>query len=157
MNKSDKTSIDYSIVAERNLFLEPLCELFCDKIFVFTPIDEKFLSSENKEDSNPSKIPGDFFGKSTANIKFAFNYMGLPINKNQKKPTGTNYIANEIYLKCTNDYVQKLREVLDTFPVDEIFEKISNPQNFIFLNENNAYVIEIDFTQGFGVLLKKNK
>ena len=69
-------------------------ELFCDIIIVFTPIDNEFLMNENKDVINPKIFSNRMFSKTTAKIKITLNYIGLPINKSENKPTTMKYIAN---------------------------------------------------------------
>ena len=138
------------------IILNPLNEIFCD-IIVFIAMDQKILLNENKDDNNPNNIPKDLLGKTTANIKFAFNYKDLPKSKNQIKPTRIKDIANETYLKCTNDYAQKLKVDSDSFPVDKVMELFWNPQNINFLNENSVFINDIDFTQNFSGLIDKEE
>ena len=85
INKSGIGYIDYMIGGDRNQNPEPLNELICDIIFIFTALDEKFLLNENKDGINSINFPKDLLGKTTANIKFIFKYIGLPIGKKLDK------------------------------------------------------------------------
>ena len=93
--------------------------------------------------------------KTTSNVKFAFNFIGLSKKKNQIKPTRIKYIANEIYLVCSNDYIQMLKVVFDNFPSDKIIENFSNEDDIKILKENNIFNNDFDFTQSFTGLIKK--
>ena len=106
INKSDIAYIDYSLGGDKNQTISPLNELFCDNIIVFTPIEniDLFKLSENNEREFDIKdIPRELLGKTTANVKFPFNQIGLPINKYQIKQTRFKYIANENYINQTTD------------------------------------------------------
>ena len=45
INKSDIAYIDYSVGGSNNQSINPLNELFCDKINVFTPIENIYIYS----------------------------------------------------------------------------------------------------------------
>ena len=101
INKSDIAYIDYSLGGDKNQSINPLNELFCDNIIVFTPIEKIYLyglNENNEQEIDIKHIPKELLGKTTANIKFAFNQIGLSINKYQIKPTRIKYIANENYI-----------------------------------------------------------
>ena len=118
INKSDIAYIDYSLGGEKNQIINPLNELFCDNFIVFTPIENRYLfklKENNELETDIKHIPKELLGKTTANIKFAFNQIGLSINKNQIKPTRIKYIVNENYINQTTNYIQMLKVDLDQF------------------------------------------
>ena len=101
LNKSDIAFIDYSTGGENYKNINPLNELFCDNIILYTPIDKKYLiklNEKEEEEISINNIPKELLGKTTANIKFCFNHLGLPINKNRIKPTRIKDITNEKYV-----------------------------------------------------------
>ena len=160
LNKSDIAYIDYSLRGENNKTINPLNELFCDNIIVFTPIENRYLiglNNNNEQEVNIKNIPKELLGKTTANIKFAFNQLGLQINKLQIKPTRIKYIANENYINRTSDYIQMLKVDLDHIPSDRVIEIFSNTENIKFLSDNNIFINDIDFTQDFSGLIKKEQ
>ena len=156
INKSDIAYIEYSEGVTKNQSINPLNEIFCDNIIVFTPIENRYLTN-NEQEANTKNIPKELLGKTTANIKFAFNQIGLQINKIQIKPTRINYIANENYINQTIDYIQMLKVDLDHIPSDRVIEIVSNTENIKFLSDNNIFINDEDFTQDFSGLIKKSK
>ena len=48
INKSDIAYIDYSLGGDNNKTINPLNELFCDNIIVFTPIEKIYLYGLNE-------------------------------------------------------------------------------------------------------------
>ena len=94
-------------------------------------------------------------GKTTANIKFAFNHIDLTINKLQIKPTRIKCIVNEIYINQTCEYIQMLKVDLNQFPSDKVIEIFSNTENMNFFSNNNIFINDIDFTQAFSGLINK--
>ena len=160
INKSDIAYIDYSVGGSENQSINPLNELFCDNIIVFTPIENIYLfkmNENNEREIDIKHIPKELLGKTTANIKFAFNHIGLSINKYQIKPTRIKYIVNENYINRTSDYIQMLKVDLDQFPSDKVIEILSNAENIKFLSNNNIFINDIDFTQDFSGLIKKEE
>ena len=160
INKSDIAYIDYSVGGSENQSINPLNELFCDNIIVFTPIENIYLfkmNENNEREIDIKHIPKELLGKTTANIKFAFNHIGLPINKLQIKPTRIKYIVNENYINRTSDYIQMLKVDLDQFSSDKVIEILSNAENIKFLSNNNIFINDIDFTQDFSGLIKKEE
>ena len=160
INKSDIAYIDYSVGGSENQSFNPLNELFCDNIIVFTPIENIYLfkmNENNEREIDIKHIPKELLGKTTANIKFAFNHIGLPINKLQIKPTRIKYIVNENYINLTSDYIQMLKVDLDQFSSDKVIEILSNAENIKFLSNNNIFINDIDFTQDFSGLIKKEE
>ena len=101
-------------------------------------------------------IPKDLLGKTTANIKFAFNHIGLSINKYQIKPTRIKYVVNENYINQTSDYIQMLKVDLDQFESDKVIEILSNTEN-LNLSNNNIFINDIDFTQNFSGVINKEQ
>ena len=88
INKSDIAYIDYSLGGDKNQTINRLNELFCDNIIVFTPIENTYLFKLNdskERDIDIKQIPKELLGKTTANIKFAFNQIGLSINRYKNK------------------------------------------------------------------------
>ena len=159
INKSDIAYIDYSLGGDKNQTINPLNELFCDNIIVFTPIENIYLfklSENNEREFDNKHILKELLGKTTANIKFAFNQIGLSINKYQIKPTRIKYIANKNYNQTT-DYIQLLKVDLDQFPSDKVIEILSNTEKLKFLSNNNIFINDIDFTQDFSGLIKKEE
>ena len=125
INKSDIAYIDYSLGGEKNQIINPLNELFCDNILVFTPIENRYLfnlKEKNELETDIKHIPKELLGKTTANIKFAFHQLGLSINKNQIKPTRIKYIVNENYINQTTNFIQMLKVDLDQFSSDKVIE-----------------------------------
>ena len=160
INKSDNAYIDYSIGGVKNQSINQLDDLFCDNIIVFTPIENIYLfklNENNERDIDIKHIPKELLGKTTANIKFAFNQIGLSINKNQIKPTRIKYIVNENFINKISDYIQMLKVDLDQFQSDTVIEILSNEENIKFLSNNNIYINDIDFTQDFSGLIKKEE
>ena len=158
INKSDIAYIDYSLGGDKNQTINPLNELFCDNIIVFTPIKNIYLfglNNNNQQEIDIKHISKELLGKTTANIKFAFNQRGLSINKYQIKPTRIKYIANENYINQTTDYIQMLKADLDQFPSDKVIKILSNTENLKFLSNNDIFINDIDFTQDFSGLIKK--
>ena len=145
---------------KKNQSLNPLNELFCDNITVFTPIEKIYLfklNENNEREIDIQNIPKELLGKTTANIKFAFNQIGLSKNKYHIKPTRINYIVNENYINQTSDYIQMLKVDLDQFESDKVIEILSNTENLKFLSNNNIFINDIDFTQDFSGLSKKRR
>ena len=160
VNKSDIAYIDYSVGGVKNQCINPLNELFFDNIIVFSPIENIYLfklNENNEREIDIKHIPKELLGKTTANIKFAFNQIGLPINKNQIKPTRIKYIVNENYINKNSEYIQMLKVDLDQFPSDTVIEILSNLENIKFLSNNNIFINDIDFTQDFSGLIKKEE
>ena len=160
INKSDIAYIDYSLGGDKNQTINPLNELFCDNIIVFTPIENIYLfklSENNEREFDNKHILKELLGKTTANIKFAFNQIGLSINKYQIKPIRIKYIANKNYINQTTDYIQLLKVDLDQFPSDKVIEILSNTEKLKFLSNNNIFINDIDFTQDFSGLIKKEE
>ena len=96
-------------------------------------------------------------GKTTANIKFAFNHIGLSIKKQHMKPTRIKYIANEKLKIRSSDLIKMLKVQLDQFPSDKVVEVLSNTENLKFLSDNNNFINDIDFTQDFSGLVNKEE
>ena len=160
INKSDIACIDYSNGGSKNQSINPLNELFCDNIIVFSPIENIYLfglNENNEREIDIKHIPKELLGKTTANIKFAFNQIGLSINKYQIKPTRIKYIVNENYINQTTDYIQMLKVDLDQFESDKVIEILSNTESLKFLSNNNILINDIDFTQDFSGLIKKEE
>ena len=160
INKSDIAYIDYSRGGDKNQTINPLNEFFCDNIIVFTPIENIYLfglNNNNEQEIDIKHIPKELLGKTTANIKFAFNQIGLSINKYQIKPTRIKYTANENYINQTTDYIQMLKVDLDQFQSDKVIEILSNTEILKFLSNNNIFINDIDFTQNFSGLIKKEE
>ena len=156
INKSDITYLDYTLGGVKNQTIIPLNDIFCDNIIVFTPIENRYLTN-NEQEIDIKNIPNELLARTTANIKFVFNQLGLQINKLQIKPTRIKYIANEIYIYQTNDYIQMLKVDLDHFPSDKVFEIFSNEENIKFLSDNNVFINDIDITQDFCGLISKEQ
>ena len=160
INKSDIACIDYSNGGSKNQSINPLNELFCDNIIVVSPIENIYLfglNQNNEREIDIKHIPKELLGKTTANIKFAFNQIGLSINKYQIKPTRIKYIVNENYINQTTDYIQMLKVDLDQFESDKVIEILSNTESLKFLSNNNILINDIDFTQDFSGLIKKEE
>ena len=160
INKSDIAYIDYSLGGDKNQSINPLNELFCDNIIVFTAVEKIYLfklNDNNEREIDIKNIPKELLGKTTANIKFAFNQIGLSINKYHIKPTRIKYIVNENYINQTSDYIQMLKVDLDQFESDKVIEILSNTENLKFLSNNNIFINDIDFTQDFSGLIKKEE
>ena len=160
INKSDIAYIVYSLGEDKNQTINPLNELFCDNIIVFTPIENIYLfnlSEDNEREFDIKHIPKELLGKTTANINFAFNQIGLSINKYQIKPTRIKYIANENNINQTTDYIRMLKVDLDQFPSDKVIEILSNTENLKFLSNNTIFINDIDFTQDSNGLIKKEE
>ena len=160
LNKSDIAYIDYSLGGDKNQSINPLNESFCDNIIVFTPIEKIYLyglNENNDQEIDIKHIPKELLGKRTANIKFAFNQLGLQINKLQIKPTRIKHITNENYINRTSDFIQMLKVDLDHIPSDRVIEIFSNTENIKFLSDNNIFINDIDFTQDFSGLIKKEQ
>ena len=160
INKSDIAYIDYSLGGDNNKTINPLNELFCDNIIVFTPIEKIYLfklNDNNEREIDIKHIPKDLLGKTTANIKFGFNQIGLSINKYHIKPTRIKYIVNENYINRTSDYIQMLKIDLDHLESDKVIEILSNVKNLKFLANNNIFINDIDFTQDYSGVIKKEE
>ena len=141
INKSDIAYIDYSLGGDKNQSINPLNEIFCDNIIVFTPIEKIYLyglNQNNEQEIDIKHIPKELLGKTTANIKFGFNQIGLSINKYRIKPTRIKYIVNENYINQTSEYIQMLKVDLDHFESDKVFEILSNTENLKFLSNNKV-------------------
>ena len=150
INKSDIAYIDYSFGGDKNQSINPLNELFCDNIIVFTPIENIYLfklNDNNEREIDIKHIPKELLGKTTANIKFSFNQIGLSINKYQIKPTRIKYIANENYINQTTDYIQILKVDLDQYSSDKVIEILSNTENLKILSNKNIFINDYDFIQ----------
>ena len=50
-----------------------------------------------------------------------------------------------------------LKADFDQFPSDKIFETLSNTEILKFLSDNNVFINDIDFTQGFRGLIEKEE
>ena len=160
MNKSDIAYIDYSLGGDKNMSINPLNELFCDNIIVFTPIEKIYLyglNEINEQEIDIEHIPKEFLGKTTANIKFAFNQIGLSINKYQIKATRIKYIVNENYINRASDFIQMLKVDLHHLSSDKVIEILSNTENSKFLSNNNIFINDIHFTQDFSGVIKKEE
>ena len=160
INKSDIAYIDYSVAGSKNQSFNPLNELFCDNIIVFTPIESIYLfkfNENNDQEIDIKHISKELLGKTTANKKFAFNHIGLPINKKQIKLTRIKYIVNENYINQTSDYIQMLKVDSDQFQSDKVIEILSNTENLKFLSNINIFINDIDFTQDFNGLIIKGE
>ena len=125
-----------------------MSQTICDKIIVFTPIENIYLFKLNERENNIKHIPKELLGKTTAKIKFAFNHIRLVKNKKQIKPTILKYSANENYINQDSDYIQTLKVDLDRIPTDKVIDNLSNADNLKFL-ANNVFLDGIDFTQDF--------
>ena len=160
INKSDIAYIDYSLGGDKNHTINPLNELFCDNIIVFTPIENIYLfgiNNNNEQEIDIKHIPKELLAKTTANIKFAFNHNGLSINKNQIKPTRIKYIVNENYINQSTNYIQMIKVDLDQFSSDKIIEILWNTENIKFLSNNNIFINDIDFNQDFSGLINNEE
>ena len=160
INKSDIVYIDYSIGGDKNQSINPLNELFCDNIIVFTPLEKIYLyglNENNEQEIDIKHIPKELLGKTTANIKFAFNQIGLSINKYQIKPTRIKNIVNENNINRTSYFIQMLKVDLDHLSSDKVIETLSNTENIKFLSNNNIFINDIDFTQDFSGVFKKEE
>ena len=94
-------------------------------------------------------------GKTTANIKFAINHIGLSIKKQHMKPTRNKYTANENFYNRSSDQIKMLKVQLDQFPSDKVIEVLSNTEIVKFLSDNNNFINDIEFTQDFSGLINK--
>ena len=160
INKNDIAYIDYSFGGDKNQSTNPLNESFCDDIIVFTPIEKINLfelNNNNEQEIDIKHIPKELLGKTTANIKFAFNQIGLSINKYHIKPTRIKYIVNENYINRTSDYIQMLKVDLDQFESYKVIEILSNTENLKLLSNNNIFINDIDFTQDYSGVIKKEE
>ena len=160
ITKSDIAYIDCSFGGDKNMSINPWNELFCDNIIVFTPIEKIYLyelNENNEQEIDIKHIPKELLGKTTANIKFAFNQIGLSINKYQIKPTRIKYIVNENYINRTSDFIQMLKVDLDHISSDKVIEILSNRENLKFLSNNHIFINDIDFTQDFSGVIKKEE
>ena len=160
INKSDIAYIDYSRRGDKNQSINPLNEFFCDNIIVFTPIEKTYLyglNENNEQEIDIKYIPKELLGKTTANIKFAFNQIGLSINKYLIKPTRIKYIVNGNYINRTSDYIQMLKVDLDQLESDKVIEILSNTENLKFLSNNNIFINDIDFTQDYSGVIKREE
>ena len=160
INKSDIAYIDYSLGGDNNKTINPFNELFCDNIIVFTPIEKIYLyglNENNEQEIDIKHIPKELLGKTTANIKFAFNQIGLSMNKYHIKPTRIKYIVNENYISRTSDFIQMLKVDQDHLSSDIVIEILSNTENFKFLANNNIFINDIDFTQDYSGVIKKEE
>ena len=160
LNRSDIAYIDYSVGGIKNQGNNPLNELFCDKNIVFTPIENLYLFKLNdniEREIDIRYIPEELLGKTTANIKYAFNHIGLSKNKKRIKPTRIKYTVNENYIHQTSDYIQMLEVVLGQFPSDKVFEILSNTENSKFLSDKNIFTNDFDFTQDFSGIINKEE
>ena len=159
INKSDIAYIDYSLGGDKNMSINPLNELICHNIIVFSPIEKIYLyelNENNEQEIVIKHIPKELLGKTTANIKFAFNHIGLSVNKYQIKPTRIKHIVIENYINRTSDFIQMLKVDLDHISSDKVIEILSSTENLKFLSNNNIFINDIDFTQDFsGVITKE--
>ena len=79
-NKKGIAYIEYSDGGSENQRNNPLNELFCEHIIVLTPIEKIYLfklNEINEREIDIKHIPKKLLGKTTANIKFAFNHIRL--------------------------------------------------------------------------------
>ena len=133
INKNDNASVESSLRGTTNQSNKPLNELFCENFIIFAPIEDRYLHKLNnnneKEEFKSSDIPKELLGNTTAKIKFAFNHIGLPISKQQIKPTRIKYNNNENYKNQPTNYIQTLKIVLDLFESDKVIENHSNQEN----------------------------
>ena len=160
INKSDIDHKNYSLGGDKNQTINPLNELFCENIIVFTPIENIYLfglNNNNEQEIDIKHIPKELLGKITASIKFAFNHISLSINENQIKPNRIKYIVNENCINHTTNYIQMLKVDLDQFESDKVIEILSNTENLKFLSNNNIFINDIDFTQDFSGLINKEE
>ena len=160
ITKSDIAYKDYSLGGGKNKSINPLNELFSDNNIVFTPIEKIYLyglNENNEQEIDMKHIPKDLLGKTTANIKFAFNHIGLSVNKYQIKPTRIKYVVNENSINQPSDYIQMLKVDLDQFESDKVIEILSNTENLNFLSINTIFIIDIDFTQDFSGVINKEQ
>ena len=66
-------------------------------------------------------------------------------------------MVNENYINQTTDYIQMLKVDLDQIEPDKVIEILSNTENVKFLSNNNIFINDIDFTQDFSGLIKKEE
>ena len=160
INKSDIAYLEYSVGGSENQSINPLNEIFCDNIIVFTPIEIIYLiklNENNEREIDIKHLPKERLGKTTGNIKYAFSHIGLSVNKLHIIPTRIKYTANRNYINQTSYYIQKLKVDLDQFRSVEVIEILSNAENIKFSSNNNIFINDIDFTQGFSGLIIKKK
>ena len=149
INESDIGYIDYSVGGRKNQSNNPLNDIFCDNIFVFTPIENRYLfqlNDNNEREIDIKHIPKELQGKTTANFKFAFSHIGLSINKQQIKPTRIKFIAHENYFNRCSDYIQI---DFNQFPSDKDIGILSNAGNFNFSSDNKIFIKDLDSTRDF--------
>ena len=82
INKSEIAYIEYSVEVGKNQSINPLNELLCDIINVFTPIEKRDpfnLKDKNEREIAIKNVPKKLLGKTTANNNLAFNHIGLVI------------------------------------------------------------------------------
>ena len=71
INKSDIAYTDYSVGGSKIRNINPLNEMFCDNILVFSPIENRYiikLYDNNERRIDIKHIPKELLGKTTANI-----------------------------------------------------------------------------------------
>ena len=132
INKSDFEYIEYSIGSSKNESIRPLNEILCDDKIVFTPIENRYLFKLNdkiEREIDIKHFPRELLGKTKAMIKFAFNYIGLSLSKQQNKPTRNKYFAKKYYINRSSDYIQRLKIDLDQFLSDK-FLRFYQTQKF---------------------------
>ena len=160
INKSDIAYIGYSVKGDENQNIIAMNEVFCDNIIVIAPIETRYLfklNEINEREIDIKHIPKELLGKTMANIKFAFNQIGMSKNKQQIKPTRTKYTANENFINQASDYIQMLKVDLNQFPSDKVIEILSNAENLKFLSDDNIFKHVNDFEQDFSGLIKKEE
>ena len=135
-------------------------ELFCEDIIVLSPIEKIYLfklNEINEREIDIKHIPKKLLGKTTTNIKFAFNHIGLSIKNLQIKPTWMKCIANENYNNQSSDYIQMLQVDLNKFPSDKVIEILCNAEILIFSSNNSNFINDIGFTEDFSGLINKEE
>ena len=83
INESDITYIKFSIGGRADQSIKLLNKILSDNKIVIKPTDDNFLPKTNEKHEVEIKIPfgpKEFWGETTAVIKFAFNHICLPIN-----------------------------------------------------------------------------
>ena len=105
INKSDIAYIDYSLGGDKDQSINPLNELFCDNIIVFTPIEKIYLyglNENNEQEIDIKHVPKELLGKTTANIQTAFNQIGLLINITSNQLELNILLTKIILIKLVN-------------------------------------------------------
>ena len=77
------------------------------------------------------------------------------MNKIKIKPTRLNFFSNENHMNQTSDFMQLLKKDLDNFSFERIFEFLLNATNLKFLCDNQIFINNLDFTEGFSGLISK--